>query len=138
MRRSRPMPPRRPPSVTIAATSCPRSWRPGKAARAGCGAARQRLERERAERAKPVPRSRPDRLREAKRRLEEEHAVERDAHEQYEAYRARGVMRDGRRFGRPPNARRASATPDGRVNLTDFDSKLVHGMKGWIQGYNAQ
>src|SRR4051812_43062969 len=78
-------------------------------------AARQRLDRERAERAKPVPRSRPERLREAHRRLEEEHAVERDAHEQYEAYRARGMMRDGRRFGRPPNARRASATPDGRV-----------------------
>ena len=43
--------------------------------------ARQRLDRERAERAEPIPRSRPQRLREAKRRLEEEHAVDRDAHE---------------------------------------------------------
>ena len=24
------------------------------------------------------------------------------------------------------------------MNLTDPDSKLVHGMRGWVQGYNAQ
>ncbi len=29
-------------------------------------------------------------------------------------------------------------TPTGKVNLTDPDSKLVHGMRGWVQGYNAQ
>ena len=28
--------------------------------------------------------------------------------------------------------------PTGKVNLTDPDSKLVHGMRGWVQGYNAQ
>jgi transposase len=101
-------------------------------------AARQRLDQQRAEQARPIPRSRPQRLREAKRRLEEELAVERDANEQYEAYRKRGVMKDGRPFGRPPNPRRPSTVPDGKVNVTDPDSKLVHGMRGWIQGYNAQ
>jgi transposase len=101
-------------------------------------AARQRLDERRAEQAKPIPRSRPERLREAKRRLEEELAVERDANEQYEAYRRRGVMKNGRRFGRPPNPRMPPTVPAGKVNLTDPDSKLVHGMRGWIQGYNAQ
>jgi transposase len=101
-------------------------------------AARQRLDRQRAEHARPIPRSRPQRLREAKRRLEEELAVERDANERYEAYRMRGVMKDGRRFGRPPNPRQPPTVPEGKVNVTDPDSKLVHGMRGWIQGYNAQ
>jgi transposase len=101
-------------------------------------AARQQLEQRRAELPEPVPRSRPQRLLTARRRLEEELAVERDAHEQYEAYRKRGVMKDGRRFGRPPNPRTPPTVPGGRINLTDPDSKLVHGMRGWIQGYNAQ
>jgi len=100
--------------------------------------ARQRLDQRRAEQAAPIPRSRPARLREGKRRLEEELAVERDANAQYEAYRARGRMKDGRRFGRPPNPRQPPTVPTGKVNLTDPDSKLVHGMRGWIHGYNAQ
>jgi len=100
--------------------------------------ARQRLDQRRAEQAAPIPRSRPARLREGKRRLEEELAVERDANAQYEAYRARGRMKDGRRFGRPPNPRQPPTVPTGKVNLTDPESKLVHGMRSWIQGYNAQ
>jgi hypothetical protein len=59
--------------------------------------ARQRLDRERAQRAEPLPRSRRERLLEAKRRLEEDLAVEHQANANYEAYRQRGVMRDGRR-----------------------------------------
>src|SRR3954470_19048849 len=47
-------------------------------------------------------------------------------------------MKDGRRFGRPPNPRQPPTVATGKVNLTDPDSKLVHGMRGWIQGYNAQ
>ena len=30
------------------------------------------------------------------------------------------------------------AVPEGRVNLTDPDSKVVKGLRGWMQGYNAQ
>jgi len=76
--------------------------------------ARQRLDQRRAEQAAPIPRSRPARLREGKRRLEEELAVERDANAQYEAYRARGRMKDGRRFGRPPSPPRAADGSDGQ------------------------
>jgi transposase len=101
-------------------------------------AARQQLEQRRADEPEPVPRSRTKRLLMAKRRLDEELAGERDAHEHYEAYRRRGVMKDGRRFGRPRNPRTPPTAPSGRVNLTDPDSKLVHGMRGWIQGYHAQ
>ena len=28
--------------------------------------------------------------------------------------------------------------PEGRINVTDPDSKVVKGLRGWIQGYNAQ
>lgn len=63
-------------------------------------AARQRLEQQRAEQARPVPRSRARRLLDGKRRLEEELAFERHGNEYYEAYRARGVMKNGRRLDR--------------------------------------
>ena len=101
-------------------------------------AARQQLDRERAERAQPVPRSRPARLLEAKLRLEEDLAAQHEANKNYEAYRRRGRMRDGRRMSAPPKPFTPPATPDGKINTTDPDSKLVHGMNGWVQGYNAQ
>jgi transposase len=59
--------------------------------------AKRRLDEKRAAEAKPIPRSRPERLSQSKRRLEEELAVECAANAAYEAYRARGVMKDGRR-----------------------------------------
>jgi transposase len=101
-------------------------------------AARQRLDRERAERAEAIPRSRDKRLLKAKAVLEEELAVEQQANRAYEAYRSRGVMKDGRRFGAPPKPYAPPEQPDGKANVSDPDSKLVHGMRGWVQGYNAQ
>src|SRR5215218_275333 len=62
----------------------------------------EQIAREMLAEAQAVPRSRPKRLKEAKRRLEEELWTEQRATEAYEAYRARGVMKDGRRFGGPP------------------------------------
>jgi Transposase DDE domain/Transposase domain (DUF772) len=100
--------------------------------------AKQRLEAERAANPKPVPRSRPKRLKEAKRRLDEELWTEVRANQAYEAYRARGRMKDGRRFGRPPDPYRPPDTPEGRVNVTDPDSRVVKGLRGWMQGYNGQ
>jgi transposase len=100
--------------------------------------AKQRLEAERAANPRPVPRSRPKRLKEAKRRLEEELFSEVRANRAYEAYRARGRMKDGRRFGRPPDPYQPPATPEGRINLTDPDSRVVKGLRGFLQGYNAQ
>jgi transposase len=76
--------------------------------------AKRRLDEKRAEETRPIPRSRPDRLTEAKRRLDEEHTVECRANADYEAYQARGRMKDGRRFGRPPNPYQPPETPAGR------------------------
>ena len=100
--------------------------------------AKRRLDDQRAEEARPIPASRPARLKEAKRRLDEELDVECRANAAYEAYRARGVMKDGRRFGRPPDAYQPPAIPAGKINVTDPDSRNVKTSRGWVQGYNAQ
>ena len=63
---------------------------------------RHQLDELRRQQARPIARSRTERLEESKRRLEEEHRVELEANAAYEAYKARGVMRDGRRFGKSP------------------------------------
>ncbi len=76
--------------------------------------AKRRLDERRAEQARPIPASRPARLKEAKRRLEEELWTECQANAAYEAYRARGRMKDGRRFGRPPDPYRPPDSPAGR------------------------
>src|SRR5439155_9780381 len=100
--------------------------------------AKRRLDDQRDQEAKPIPASRPARLKEAKRRLEEELWTECQANAAYEAYRARGRMKDGRRFGGPPKPYVAPATPQGKINLTDPDSRNVKTSRGWVQGYNAQ
>ena len=47
-------------------------------------------------------------------------------------------MSDERRFGRPPKPYEPPAEPEGTLNLTDPDSRLLKATRGWIQGYNAQ
>jgi transposase len=110
----------------------------GEGRRAWLREAKRRLEEDRAQEAKPVAKARPERVREAKRRLEEDLQVEQRASENYEAYRARGVMKDGRRFGRPSTPYTPPATPEGKVNVSDPDSGLVKARSGFIQGYSAQ
>ena len=100
--------------------------------------AKRRLDDKRAAEAKPIPRSRPARVSESKRRLEEERFVECQANAAYEAYRARGVMRDGRRFGRPPDRYEPPDTPTGKVNVTDPDSRNLKTTRGYMQSYNVQ
>jgi len=48
------------------------------------------------------------------------------------------VMKDGRRFGKPPKPFQAPASPQGKVNVTDPDSRNVKTRGGYLQGYNAQ
>jgi transposase len=102
--------------------------------------AKRRLEQRRAEEARPIPASRPQRLRESKRRLEEELETECRANEAYQAYRARGLMRNGRRLGShsPPKPYSPPTTPAGKINTTDPGSRNVKTPRGWVQGYNAQ
>src|SRR4051795_12373037 len=100
--------------------------------------AKRRLDERRAQEARPIPAARPARLKEAKRRLDEELWTECQANAAYEACRARGRMKGGRRFGRPPDPYQPPATPEGRINLTDPDSRVVKGLRGFLQGYNAQ
>jgi transposase len=106
--------------------------------RAWLEAAKQRLQARRAAEGEPVASSRPERLREAKRRLEEELEIECRANAAYEAWRARGVMSNGRRLITPNQPYQPPERPVGRVNVTDPDSKTVKVPKGFIQGYNAQ
>ena len=102
--------------------------------------AKRRLEQRRAEEARPIPASRPQRLRESRRRLEEELESECRANEAYEAYRAGGLMRNGRRLGAhwPPKPYSPPTAPAGKINTTDPDSRNVKTPRGWVQGYNAQ
>jgi hypothetical protein len=99
---------------------------------------KRRLDEQRAAEARPIPKPRRERLREGKRRLEEDHDAHCRANEAYEAYRARGVMKDGRRFGKPPTPYTPPETPEGKVNITDPDSRNVKTPRGYMQGYNAQ
>ena len=116
----------------------PEQLRTGEGRRAWLREAKKRLEEQRDQNPQPVPRDRPERLKQAKRRLQEELWAEMRANAAYDAYRAQGRMKDGRRFGRPPDAYTSPATPEGRVNVTDPDSRVVKGLRGFIQGYNAQ
>jgi hypothetical protein len=102
--------------------------------------AKRRLDERRAREGKPIAKSRPDRLTEAKRRLEEEHRVECRANEAYGDYRRHGRMKNGRRLGAhsAPKPYRPPPTPEGKINVTDLDSRNVKTPRGWVQGYNAQ
>jgi transposase len=117
----------------------PEQLRTGEGRRAWLREAKRQLEQQRAKEARPVPRSRPKRLKEAKRRLDEELWTEVRANAAYERYRS-GRMKDGRRFSRPPDPYTPPATPQGEINLTDPDSRVVKGSRGrgFLQGYNAQ
>jgi transposase len=99
---------------------------------------KRQLDAHRERQARPVPRSRSDRLLESERRMSDELGAERVANEAYETYRAQGRMKDGRRFGGPPKPYEPPDEPAGVVNTTDPDSHNMQTARGWVQGYNAQ
>jgi transposase len=100
--------------------------------------ARRQLDEYRRREARPIPRSRAERLLEAERRLRQDLAVEREANDAYEHYRATGRDKQGRRLSRPPKPYEPPEEPAGKINTTDLDSRNVKTPRGYTQGYNAQ
>lgn len=100
---------------------------------------RRELERHRQHERREVPRDRTDRLFEAARRLEQNHQVDLAANRAYEHWRK--VARDtkGRRLGGPIAAYAPPDAPQGTINLSDPDSRVMR-TKGSPphQSYNAQ
>jgi len=100
--------------------------------------AKEELERERAENPEPVRRDRDERLETCRRRLTEDWRTEHRANREYEAYRARGVMRDGRPFGSPPKPYSPPEAPEGKLNTTDPDARRMKFGRNFMPAYNAQ
>jgi transposase len=101
--------------------------------------AKERLDRERAERAEPVPRDRPQRLRVCQRRLVEDWRAERFANREYEARYERGVLERGRQqMGSGPRPYTPPARPEGQLNTTDPDARRMKQGRAFIPAYNAQ
>ena len=63
-----------------------------------------------------------------------------DANAAYEDYRRDGRMKNGRRLGAhsPPKPYQPPERPEGKINLSDLDSRNVKTPRGWVQGYNAR
>jgi transposase len=101
---------------------------------------RRELEQQRAAETEPIPRSRVERLAMGERRLAEELANDRRWNAAYEDYRAHARDTRGRGLGMSPKPFELPAEPEGKVNLTDPDSKQIktNNGHGWVQGYNAQ
>jgi Transposase DDE domain len=71
-------------------------------------------------------------------RLEVDLAAECRGNEAYEQFRERRRQVGGHRVGGPPKPYQPPEVPDGKVNLTDPDSKRLKAREGYVQGYNAQ
>ena len=104
-------------------------------------AAHKELMRRREQDAKPIARSRAERLLDTLHRLEENRQVEIQANDAYQKWwaerRAGGVP--GQKLGMPPKPVTPPHEPDGVMNKTDPDSRMMR-TKGQptVQGYNAQ
>ena len=113
----------------------------GTGRRAWQRSAQKELMRRREQAAKPIARSRAERLLETLHRLEENRLVEIQANAAYEAWhaarRAGGVP--GQKLGMPPKPVTEPAEPEGVMNKTDPDSRMMCTQgKPTVQGYNAQ
>lgn len=80
-----------------------------------------------------------ERLREARKILEEERRAAQEAQTQKIKAREREEEETGRaKRGRKPKPPEEVAAKESKVNLTDPDSRILKTRKGWIQGYNSQ
>ncbi|MBS1884586.1 MAG: transposase [Actinobacteria bacterium] len=96
---------------------------------------REALRREKEEREadpEPVPRDRAARLELCRSRLVAGHRTIVAAHRDYDAWR------DAHPRGRPPVPAEPPAEPEGKINVTDPDSRPMRSAKGFLQGFNAQ
>jgi Transposase domain (DUF772) len=100
--------------------------------------ARRQLEQHRWENPDPIPRSRGERLLLAAGRLDADLAAECAGNDAYEEYRATARDKLGRRLSRPPDPYTPPEVPDGKLNVTDPDSRSIPIGFGFVQGYNAQ
>src|SRR5579864_2743025 len=101
--------------------------------------ARRELEEQRQRRAQPIPRDREDRLFQALGRLEENHRVDLAANEAYERWRATERDTLGRVLKGNSKPFVAPELPEGTINLSDPDSRVMR-TQGTPprQAYNAQ
>ena len=95
---------------------------------------RRQLEQHRWEKPDPIPRQRAERLLLAADRLEEDLAAECRGNEAYEQFKARRRAAGGIRVGGPPKPYQPPQVPDGKVNLTDPDSKRLNAREGYRAG----
>jgi transposase len=101
--------------------------------------ARRKLETQRAEQARPIPRDREDRLFQALGRFEETHRVELAANAAYDHWRATARDRTGRVMRGNHKPYEPAELPEGVINLSDPDSRVMR-TQGTPprQAYNAQ
>ena len=101
--------------------------------------ARRELEEQRDREGRPIPRDREDRLFQALGRLEQNHRVELAANEVYEHWRATARDTKGRVLKGNSKPWVAPEPPDGVINLSDPDSRVMR-TQGTPprQAYNAQ
>jgi transposase len=103
--------------------------------------AHKELLRRREQAARPIARSRAVRLLDALHRLEENRLVEMQASEAYERWQAqrRAGAVPGQRLGMPPKPFTPPVLPEGVMNKTDPDSRMMRTQgQPTVQGYNAQ
>jgi transposase len=119
----------------------PEQVAPGGGRRGWQRAAHKELIARREQTAVAIGRDRAWRLLEAVERLDENHQVEilaSQAYERWHAERRAGAVR-GHKLGMPPHSWTAPPVPDGVMNKTDPDSRMMRTQgQPTIQGYNAQ
>jgi len=101
--------------------------------------ARRELEARRADEARPIPRDREDRLVQALDRFEENHRIDLAANNAYDRWRATARDTKGRVLKGNSKPFVASEMPEGVINLSDPDSRVMR-TQGTPprQAYNAQ
>jgi hypothetical protein len=84
------------------------------------------------------PKTRKQRLREAKRRLDEDLQHQQQEMTDWKVGKANYTARTGRKMGGPSKPRPVPPAPTRRINITDPDSGPVKTARGFLQGYTGQ